>query len=197
MRLLTACALTSLVITRPCYGQWTSPRPVSVHSCALADSLMGKMHESGSVSAIYQLNGDSVELSSRGVGPGPLRMFAILPREGLAPTSYPEPELNFMVRSSATARILRRSAPPDLTLVLDDSLKIHFDAVVVGQYKGPEALAMAPLSVEMLRLGALALAQARRARLSVDSAYFDIPPEDLRNYRAFYRTAVCDTLRAP
>jgi hypothetical protein len=56
---------------------------------------------------------------------------------------------------------------------------------------------VAPLSVETLRLWALALAQARRARLFVDSVRFDILPEDLHDYRAFYRAAVCDTLCAP
>jgi hypothetical protein len=43
---------------------------------------------------------------------------------------------------------------------------------------------------------ALSVARAKKATLLVDAATFDVSPQNLRDYRAFYRVAVCDTLPA-
>ena len=107
----------------------------------------------------------------------------------------PSPTLNFLVgRGRLASSLVGGPLPPNITLILEDTVQIPIGPVRVGRFNGPIEAAIAPIAVYTLPAWALALARAKSAAVKIDSETFTIPQADLRDYQAFYRAAVCDTL---
>lgn len=192
--LLSLSAL--LIFASPCQGQRGRPMSIQVRSCPVADSLLGPMRKTGSVWATFRPGVDSGELNTAGseILAHPVTFSASLPHTSRNPTPYPAPVLNFVIHEQPLATAILGGHTPALALLLDDSTRIDLGAPFVGQFRGPAAVAAAPLTVTSLPAWALTLARAGRAWLVVDSAKLRIEPPDLGDYQALYRAAVCDTI---
>jgi hypothetical protein len=190
-------ALLLLVLFPPstASAQWRGERRIAPHSCATADSLLGPSRGGGTVQGNYDPSADRTYLRSGTLGASGLRLSAGLFFEGRGPVAYPAPTLNFLVgRRPLASSLVARPLPPDIALLLEDTVRVHIGPVPVRGYTGPLQAAVAPISFPILPAWALALARAKSAALVIDSVTLPIPLPDLRDFEAFYRVAVCDSL---
>ena len=177
-------------------AQWRGAgKRMRPHACVLADSLLGPSHTNATVLTTYNASGDSTYLQSGAFSPARLRLSGVLIFPGRGPNAHPAPTLNFAVGPSRLATALVSGAtPPNLTLILDDTLVVPMGRVPVGRYTGPPQVAIAPIAVYSLPAWSLALARARKAALRIDSETLPVPEQDLREFEALYRFATCDSL---
>jgi hypothetical protein len=178
-------------------AQWRGEKSRHPSSCPLADSLLGPPRDKVSVQTNYKPTGDTTYLRSGGYSPARLRMGGALLFSGRGPTAFPAPTLNFLVgRGRLATWLVAAPVPPQLELLLDDSIHLDLGRVPVGGYNGPAEAAIAPMTVNLLPAWAIAVARARTVSLRIDSDTLDVPQQDLREFAALYRFATCDSIPA-
>lgn len=180
-------------------GQWSKAKDVTVQSCPVAVRLIGPMRGKGKVQENYKPSADTTALTSglEPTYPGEFGFSAEVVFPGRGPVQYPAPFFRFIVADTRKASaLLKKGGHPDLLLVVDDNVRIALGPASFGDFRGPDYLAVASLTVQTLPGWALALAKADHASLMVDSMTFRLRASDLRDYKGLYGVAVCDTLPA-
>lgn len=92
----------AFVMVSRCDAQRIGSTEHSVHSCALADSLLGPMKHGGTVSVAHKMETDTFRIHT---GPS-LTFFAAMTRVFPAPQAYPTPDLAFVVTGQPGERLL-------------------------------------------------------------------------------------------
>jgi len=179
------------VIAAPAGAQWQPKVERSVHSCRLADSLIGPMTHGGSVYLYHKVQSDSFRIYNHGAF-----LTASLDRVGALPQPYPTPPIVFVVDGrQGRALLAQRSQRHEVTITLDDTVHLSLGDGAVGTYSGPPGSERAPLTVLTDPASAIRIARANRFSVMVDTFTLKGDGADLHQFAMLYRFATCDTIR--
>lgn len=173
-------------------------RAAKVTSCPSADSLIGKMKSDwdGRVYGFYSEAGDSTLLwsgSTRLPDEQEWWVSAGVRFAGRAMLDYPRPVLGVMLRGRRWHQALSAATPPQIALLLDDSILVAFAPPLVGQYVGPERgeHEIIPLSVSLTDLQFMGLVRAKRITVRVGTTLLELGGQDRHDLRGLFRVAAC------
>jgi hypothetical protein len=115
---------------------------------------------------------------------------ALVRYRGPAAVGPLRPALAVAFRSRRWTERFASDPPPDISLVLDDSVRILFAPPLRGEYYG-EGVPIIPLSVNLTELQFMGLARARKVRVDVGPASVTLGGDDRRDLRGLFRLAWC------
>jgi hypothetical protein len=134
---ILSCALS--LVVGPLSAQ--TPKPLTVSACPAADSLIGAQHirrhgrvfvtpDSAHGRTIYSTG-------TRFLDPGDFHVTALAAQDQQQPAPLAGGELWLYLVTSGRAGQVDSFSPPALAVILNDSLTLHFGAVLVHPYHGP------------------------------------------------------------
>ena len=168
-----------------------------IKSCAAADSVIGPLRGdwAARVHGFHDAAGDSTMLWS---GTPVIYddqewwVMALVHYRGPFVADQ-RPALTVAFRSRPWARRLGTDPPPEITLMLDDSIWLSFPPPLRGEYYGAGD-PIIPLTVNLTELQFAGLVRARKARVQVGDVGVVTSADDRRDLRGLFRLAWC---RAP
>ena len=170
-------------------------RWAKITSCTVADSLVGPLRGdwSARVHGFHDVAGDSTMLWSGApfIHEGQeWWVMALVRYRGPFVADLPRPSLTVAFRSQRWVQRLGVEPPPQIALVLDDSIWIAFAPPRRGDYYG-EGDPIIPLTVNLTELQFAGLARARRVRVQVGEVGIQLSPDDRRDVRGLFRLTWC------
>ena len=171
-------------------------KPVTVQSCAPADSLLGPIGDDrrSIVRAYYSHSIDSTRLVA-----GPERgyrfaeqraplILAMTSYRGHTPTTYPHADFAFTIFGADAAAVARPTGVP-VVLTLDES-SFQLDSLVAVPSQSPVGMTVY-INLQVAPNFFFALAGARRATFQIGKVRANLSPRELQDVRGMYRVALC------
>ena len=107
------------------------------------------------------------------------------------PIQDPVAQLTVLLERRDALIVQRGPQPPEVMLIIDDSLPRALDPVLVGAFQGPSHLLILPVSAALPSEDLLAFARARRSVVRIGSVPVSVGNGDRRNIAALYMAALC------
>src|SRR5260370_22132792 len=185
------------IYREPLQGQAAPPyRPLRVHSCPAADSLVdssfrrnrgearGYYHPG--VDSGYLISGSWSRLMQAGHA-----VYAALAFPGHGPTASPAALLIMQLRGAGAWSQLQAPDHRVLTVIVDDSLQLSLSEAALGIKKGAPAEPVLPVYVNVSPASFLALARAKNIVVRFPGIEFSLDGVEREDLTAIYRAAVC------
>ncbi len=171
-------------------------KPIAVHSCAAADSVLGPATNptDGEVQWIYDAGRDTLYLlAGHNAGrSGQTEISTAVRLKGVAAASAPSTQLTALFRGAQAREVFADStAIPALSLVLDDSVVLPFGTIQRERYTGQNQARGVPLVMSLGPSHFLEVARAGKLEIRIGTFGYEVPLASRRNLAALYRVAVC------
>jgi len=177
-----------------------------VRSCVAADSLLGESQRRAGavVERVYHEDLDETWLGTRmGIRNNQYFLMTTVAYVGNGPIAADSAAwlgaqvgLSLFVGGKVAKSILSGDSLPPATAVLNDTVPVRIDTVIVGKYRGPKQGTLLPITLKIAFGELIQLARAQQVQVNLGKVHYPISQDDLTDLRGVAGTALCTGARA-
>jgi len=174
-------------------------------SCTAADSLLGESERRAGavVDRLYHEDRDETWLGTlMGVRKTPYWLMTTVAYVGNGPIPSDSAAwlgaqvgLSLFVGGKVAKSIPSGDSLPPISAVMNDTIPVTVDTVIVGKYRGPKQGTLLPITLKIPFGELIQVARAQRLQVNLGKQRYPISRDDLRDLRGVVGVALCTGAR--